>query len=75
MIWPFSKKDNTPPEFRGLRFIDTDKTVYEYRPVKHITAHEVALLLPLAMTESMITDRFAYIRKHNLMRHFIKVEE
>jgi hypothetical protein len=75
MIWPFTKKENKISGFQGLRLTDLDGTVYEYYPVKHITAREVALLLPLAMNESTITDKFAYIRQQNLTRHFIKVEE
>ena len=75
MIWPFTKKENKNSAFQGLRLADSDGIVYEYRPVKHITPREVALLLPLAMSESTITDKFAYIRTQNLTRHFVVVEE
>lgn len=74
MIWPFRKKTKSNiPEFQGVRFTDFDGQVYEYRPVKDITTYELALLWPLAFTNLMITDVFAYIRKHNLERLFVAV--
>jgi hypothetical protein len=79
MIWnPFKKQEESvPPPFTRVEFIDLDGVRYEYKPAKTIPAYEVALLLPLFITASMNTDRFAYIRQHKLEKHFklIKKEE
>lgn len=72
MIWPFTKKkeEYKIPEFQGVRFNDVDGTGYEYCPADDVTPYELALLWPLALTNTITTDRFAYIRKHNLTRFF-----
>jgi hypothetical protein len=79
MIWnPFKKQDEINiPAFEGLEFVDKDGTVYMYKPTKTIAPHDVALLWPLAMTDRMATDRFAYIRANKLEKHFrpVKKEE
>jgi len=75
MIWPFKKEEPTPiPEFEGIVFKDQDGVSWMYKPVTHITAAEVAKLLPLFASQGMMTDRFAYIKKHNLQRNFERVE-
>lgn len=75
MIWPFKKKTKEVkiPEFKGVHFTDLDGTKYEYRPRLDIKPYEVAMLLPLFMTTFMRTDRFVYIKKHKLNRHFVPV--
>jgi hypothetical protein len=76
MIWPFKKQEEVSiPPFTGLEFVDKDGTVYEYKPTKTISAYDVALLWPLAMTERMATDRFAYIRANKLEKHFKPVQK
>ena len=70
MIWnPFKKTEEIPP-FQGLQFRDDTGVLYVYKPAKTISAYDVALLWPLAMTETLTTDRFAYIRANNLEKHF-----
>lgn len=76
MIWnPFKKEEFKVPPFQGLRFQDTDGKLYDYKPTKTISSYDAAMLIPLAMTESIITDRFAYIRANKLEKHFKLVEE
>jgi hypothetical protein len=72
MIWnPFKKTEEfTVPPFEGLEFQDKDGIVYMYKPTKTISSYDAALLWPLAMTDRMVTDRFAYIRANKLEKHF-----
>lgn len=74
MIWPFKKKTEEKykvPEFEGVVFLDNEGNSWKYNPVKHITANEVARLLPLFGTLSYLGfDRISYIKKENLERHF-----
>lgn len=72
MIWnPFKKQEEVSiPPFEGLEFIDRDGSVYFYKPTKTISAYDVAMLWPLAMSTNMVADRFAYIRANNLEKHF-----
>jgi hypothetical protein len=65
-MWPF-KREKTEvkiPDFKGVKFGNR-----LYDPAKDITAHEVAILLPLFITSYPI-NRQSYINKHNLQRHF-----
>lgn len=75
MIWPFSKKqdsDNQLPAFKGIYFTDADGIDWRYKPTKHITAHEVARLLPLfGASYTNNVDRIAYIKAEKLERHFV----
>ena len=74
MIWnPFKEKD--PPPYQGLRFKDDNGKLYEYKPTKTISPYDVAMLWPLAMTETIRTDRWAYIRNNKLEKHFKPVIE
>jgi len=72
MIWnPFKKTDeSTVPLFQGLRLRDDKGILYVYKPSKTISSYDVALLWPVAMTETLTTDRWAYIRANNLEKHF-----
>ena len=64
------KPEPPPPPFEGIRFIDIGGIRYDYAPLEDITAHEAALLIPLFAAPFMRSDRFSYIRKHGLTRHF-----
>jgi len=80
MIWnPFKKDESkdTPVAFEGVVFVDPDGKRYDYKPTKTISPHDAAMLIPLFMEPRMHGDRFTYIRKHNLEKHFklIKPEE
>lgn len=80
MFWPFKKeepKEDLPPPFEGVVFIDMDGKRYDYKPTKTISPYDAAMLIPLFMEPRMHGDRFTYIRKHNLEKHFklIKPED
>jgi hypothetical protein len=73
MIWPFAKKPKTEykvPELTEVRFGG-----HRYTPTEDITAHEVALLLPMFLSPFMQIDYQSYVDKNNLRRHFTKIEE
>jgi len=71
MIWPF-KKETVVPAFKGIVFIDTNGDKWFYKPVKHITALEVAKLLPVfGASYTNNVDRIAYIKAEKLERHFV----
>jgi len=71
MIWPF-KKEAAVPEFKGIFFTDTNGDKWFYKPVKHITALEVAKLLPVfGASYTNNVDRIAYIKAEKLERHFV----
>ena len=57
-----------------LVFIDEDYQRWEFEPQKDITTYETALLLPVFFYTPLPMNRFIYIRKHNLQKHFKKVE-
>lgn len=69
-MWPFKKTEIKIPILASVRFGKN-----EYCPADDITAKEVALLLPVFGSIGFFVDREAYIKKHNLKRHFIKVKE
>lgn len=73
MIWPFKKDaaEISIPEFKGIVFNDTNGDKWVYKPVKHITALEVAKLLPVFSASYALVDRVSYIKKENLERHFV----
>lgn len=70
MIWPFKTTKSKVPPFQGLRFKGADGHLYEYKPTKTISPYDAALLWPLAMTETIMTDRWAYICANKLEKHF-----
>jgi hypothetical protein len=67
-MWPFKKDEYTVPELTAIKFGNN-----EYCPTKDITAQEVALLLPVFGSIGFFVDRESYVKKHNLERHFKKV--
>lgn len=76
MIWnPFKKDEskNTPVPFEGVVFVDVDGKRYDYKPTKTISPRDAAMLIPLFMEPKMHGDRFTYIRKHNLEKHFVEI--
>lgn len=81
MIWNLfkkeSEKEDLAPPFEGVVFVDTDGKRYDYKPAKTVSPHDVAMLIPLFSAPFHKADRFAYIRKHNLEKHFklIKPED
>ena len=76
MIWPFSKSNKTEKTTNfKIQIIDTNGNRWNYKPVKHITALEVAKLLPLFSSFGKAdVDYMQYIKQENLERHFIKDE-
>jgi hypothetical protein len=73
MIWPFTKKivqEEELPKLEELSF-----GAWRYTPAKDITPHEVALLLPMFIHPLWRVDYQGYVDKHNLRRHFTKIEE
>jgi hypothetical protein len=72
MKWFFSKQsDPAEPDFNQVEFVDKDGTVFRYKPVKNITANEVARLLPLFLNpNATASDSIAYIKKEKLERNF-----
>lgn len=69
-MWPFKKQDVKIPELKSIRFGNN-----EYHPLDDITVREVALLLPLFASIPYRLNREEYVKKHNLERHFKKVEQ
>lgn len=77
MIWPFKQKvveEQKPPPLTEIRFGFKDG-MYRYFPTVDITPHEVALMLPLFINPFWRADYEGWIEKHNLRRHFTKIEE
>ena len=74
MIW-FLKKKEAPivSDNKEVVFLDADNVKWRYKPAKHITAHEVAKLLPVFCL-GFLADIWKYIVDNNLTRHFEKVE-
>ena len=76
MIWnPFKKDESkdTPVPFEGVVFVDVDGKRYDYNPTKTISPRDAAMLIPLFMEPRMHGDRFTYIRKHKLEKHFVEI--
>ncbi len=75
MIWPFNNKKSTDTD--ALPMPDAvyrqNSQVWRYTPQPNITAHDVALLLPVFIGRGV--DGVGYLEKHNLLRHFTKIEE
>jgi hypothetical protein len=74
MIWPFKEQPVTEyklpmpdPVYRQ------SGNAWRYEPAQDITAHEVAMLLPIFSGHGF--DGEGYLKKHNLSRHFTKIEE
>ena len=57
-----------------LVFIDEDSNRWEFKPQKTITTYETALLLPVFFYTPLPMNRFIYIRKNKLLKHFKRVE-
>jgi hypothetical protein len=74
MIW-FLKKKEAPivPDNKEVVFLDADGVKWRYKPAKHITAYEVAKLLPVFCL-GFLADIWKYIIDNKLERHFEKVE-
>lgn len=72
MIWFFSKQtDPAELDFNQVEFVDTDGTIWRYKPVKNITANEVARLLPLFLNPNATpADSILYIKREKLERNF-----
>ena len=77
-MWPF--KHNSKPEIVKypqdfhLEFIDEDGVRWLFEPHKRITAYETALLLPVFFYTPYPVNRWPYIRKHDLVKHFKRKE-
>jgi hypothetical protein len=74
MIWPLKKKTVDLPELTEVIFVDISGTRWKYKPVKHITALEVAKLLPVFASVNGPLNIWPYIKEHKLERHFAQVE-
>jgi len=74
MIW-FLKKKEVPvvPDNKEVVFLDADNVKWRYKPAKHITAYEVAKLLPVFCL-GFLSNIWKYIIDKKLERHFEKVE-
>jgi hypothetical protein len=73
MIWPFKKKPKEEEKLPSLDKLSFGS--WKYTPAEDITPHEVALLLPMFIYPFWRVDYQGYVDKHNLRRHFTKVEE
>ena len=74
MIWPFNnlkKEEYKAPQLTSIRV----RNYGEYTPQPDITPLEVAYLMPLFTTATWGLCVDEWIEKHNLSRHFTKVEE
>ena len=76
MIWPFKKKvvEYKAETFRSLIYLK-DGVQWKYTPAKDITAYEIAMIAPTLYNGFQRLDYMAYFEEHNLMRHFVRVEE
>ena len=70
----FKKKEYKVPDYKDTQFYDIDGFAYRYAPQKDITPWESAMLIPIFQS-LLFLNRFKYIREHNLIRHFEKVEK
>jgi hypothetical protein len=74
MIWPFKEE---PVAVYKLPMPDAifrqEGQAWRYDPAQDITAYEVAMLIPMFSGRGF--DGIAYLNKHNLIRHFTKIEE
>ena len=76
MIWPFGRKQKDVDavlENKEVVFLDAEGVKWRYKPAKHITAYEVAKLLPVFCL-GFLADIWKYIIDNNLTRHFERVE-
>jgi hypothetical protein len=73
MIWPFKTKPKQEPKLPDVG--DLKFGAWKYTPAEDITAHEVALLLPMFIYPFWRADYQGYVDRHNLRRHFTKIEE
>jgi len=75
MIWPFASWDkpttHTIPQLTSIRV----RALGEYTPQADITPQEVALLIPVLASGTWGYHVDEWIEKHNLTRHFTKIEE
>ena len=63
-----------PPQEFHLEFIDEEGVRWLFEPHIRITAYESALLLPVFFFTPYPVNRWPYIRKHNLTKHFKRKE-
>jgi hypothetical protein len=77
MIWPFKKKERPAVILEPFRCLiyTKDGVKWKYAPAKDITAYEVAMISPTFYNGFCRLDYMAYFEEHNLMRHFVRVEE
>ena len=74
MKWPWINEEPfKPADFSSINFVDTEGGKWKYAPLETITPYEVALLIPL-FASLFFMNRFPYIEKHGLLKHFEKVE-
>ena len=73
MIWPFKEEPVAVYKLPmpDATFRQEDKS-WRYAPQQDITPYEVAMLLPMFSGHGF--DGIAYLEKHNLFRHFTKIE-
>lgn len=80
MIWPFnrnksrSQTENKVPPFTSVFFIENG-IKWKYVPAKDITAYEVAIIAPAFLNPFARLNFMSYFEEHNLMRHFVRIEE
>lgn len=77
MIWPFKRKEveeEPVPPFRGL-YYRKDEELWKFTPAPDITAYELAMITPTFYNGYLRCDYMAYFEQHNLMRHFVLVED
>jgi hypothetical protein len=77
-MWPFDRKSVPEtvklPDNYELVFIDEDNQRWNFKPKKTITAYESALLLPVFFYTPWPVNRFGYIKRNKLMKHFVKAK-
>lgn len=68
MIWSIfkDKEEAKIPEFKTIAF-----GTWQYAPQPDITAHELAMLMPVFGTVMVRMDVKPYLKANNLTRHFI----
>jgi hypothetical protein len=77
MIWPLRKKAVeviTPEPFCSLVYTK-DGVKWKYTPATDITAYEIAMIAPTFYNGFYHLDYMTYFEEHNLIRHFVRVEE
>jgi hypothetical protein len=72
MIWSIFKDKETAkiPKFKAVAF-----GRWQYAPQPDITAHELAMLVPVFGTVMVRADIKPYLKENNLTRHFIIPED